>query len=78
MLTASENFTDENSQQLRFHDNLISSATQNGRVPFVATSDIAAMAFHLLTDEKAHDTDYFVRGPELLSYDEVSHLALTC
>ncbi|KAK5050898.1 hypothetical protein LTR84_003457 [Exophiala bonariae] len=69
-----DNFIDESSRHLRFHDNLISSATQKGRVPFVATSDIAAMAFHLLTDEKAHDTDYFVRGPELLSYDEVAQI----
>lgn len=41
----------------------------------MAVSDIAAVAFHLLTDEKSHDTDYFVRGPELLSYDEVRLLA---
>jgi len=40
-------------------------------VPFVAARDIAAVAFHLLTDEKSHDTDYPIRGPELLSYEEV-------
>ena len=34
------------------------------------------MAFHLLTDEKAHDKDYFIRGPEILSYDEVKYPAL--
>lgn len=53
------------------------SATNNGRIPFVSTEDIACVAKHLLTDEKPHNTDYVVLGPELLSYDDVSqHLIL--
>ena len=48
------------------------SATNNGQIPFVSTEDIACVAKHLLTDEKPHNTDYVVLGPELLSYDDVS------
>lgn len=47
------------------------SATGNGKAPFVSADDIAAVAYHALTDEKSHNTDYLVLGPELLSYDEV-------
>lgn len=48
------------------------SATGNGKVPFVSTEDIARVAQRLLLDEKPHNTDYVVLGPELLSYDDVS------
>ncbi|CAF9908473.1 MAG: hypothetical protein HETSPECPRED_008089 [Heterodermia speciosa] len=50
------------------------SATNNGRIPFVSTEDIACVAKHLLTDEKPHNTDYVVLGPELLSYDDVAKI----
>ena len=48
------------------------SATNDGQIPFVSTEDIACVAKHLLTDEKPHNTDYVVLGPELLTYDDVS------
>ena len=48
------------------------SATGNGKVPFVSTEDIARVAQRLLLDEKPHNADYIVLGPELLSYDDVS------
>ena len=50
----------------------IFSATGDGKMPFVSADDIAAVALRALTDEKAHNTDHIILGPELLSYDEVS------
>jgi uncharacterized protein YbjT (DUF2867 family) len=53
----------------------IYSACGDAKIPFIASSDIAAVAFHALTDEKAHDKVYLVMGPEALTYDEVFCLA---
>lgn len=36
--------------------------------------DIAAVAFHALTDDNPHNTDIRVLGPELLTYDDVCPL----
>lgn len=52
----------------------VRSATGNGKIPFVAAEDIARVAKHLLVDDKPHNTDYVVLGPELLSYDDVSSI----
>jgi uncharacterized protein YbjT (DUF2867 family) len=49
----------------------IYSACGEGKTPFVAAGDIAAVAFRALIDKKSHDTDYRVLGPELLTHDEV-------
>ena len=46
-------------------------ACGDGKIPFVSATDIAAVAFRTLTDEKPHNTDYRVLGPDLLTYDEV-------
>ena len=48
------------------------SAIGNGKIPFVSTEDIARVAQCLLLDEKPHNTDYIILGPELLSHDDVS------
>ena len=48
------------------------SAAGNGKIPFVSTEDIARVAQRLLLDEKPHNTDYIILGPELLSQDDVS------
>ena len=48
------------------------SATNNAKIPFVSTEDIARVAQRLLLDHEPHNTDYVVLGPELLSYDDVS------
>ena len=50
----------------------IYTACQDGKIPFVSARDIAAVAFHALTDLKPHNTDYRILGPEFLTYDEVS------
>ncbi|KAK0491507.1 hypothetical protein IW261DRAFT_1438106 [Armillaria novae-zelandiae] len=52
----------------------IYSATGEGKVPFVSAEDIAAVAFRALVDLQSHNTDHFIRGPELLSYDEVAEI----
>ncbi|EKG16873.1 hypothetical protein MPH_05854 [Macrophomina phaseolina MS6] len=46
-------------------------ACGNGKIPFISAEDIAAVAFHTLTDEKPHNTSYRILGPELLTYDDV-------
>jgi festuclavine dehydrogenase len=69
-MSGPENFT-----KLHYHEIMqegrIYSAAQDGRVPFVSANDIAAVAFHLLTGKKSYNTEHFIRGPDLLSYDEV-------
>ena len=54
-------------------EGIICSATGNGTIPFVSAEDIARVAKHLLTDDKPHNTEYVVLGPELLSYDDVRY-----
>lgn len=50
----------------------IYTATGDGKIPFVSATDIAAVAFTALTDEKPHNTSYYVLGPELLTYDQLA------
>ncbi|CAG8971462.1 hypothetical protein HYALB_00002046 [Hymenoscyphus albidus] len=58
-----------------FMDNSqIITAAGDGKLPFVSADDIAAVAFHALTDEKAHNTDHLILGPELWTYGEVAGL----
>ena len=48
------------------------SAAGAGKIPFVSTEDIAAVAHAALVSEQAPNREYTILGPELLSYDEVS------
>jgi festuclavine dehydrogenase len=67
-----ENFSEEEYMlSVRDEDRIIT-ATGEGKVPFVSADDIAAVAFHALTDEVPHNADHLILGPELWSYDEVS------
>ncbi|KAL2200039.1 hypothetical protein P885DRAFT_66910 [Corynascus similis CBS 632.67] len=50
----------------------IYSATGDGKIPWVSADDIAAVAVRTLTDERAHNTDYLILGPELLSYGDIA------
>ncbi|KAJ9642050.1 hypothetical protein H2199_005265 [Coniosporium tulheliwenetii] len=50
----------------------IYTACGDGKIPFISATDIAAVAFHALTDERPHNTDYRVLGPELLTHDEIA------
>jgi len=51
--------------------NEIGSVAKDGRVAFVSVDDIAKAASDALLDEKSWNTDRYILGPELLSYDEV-------
>lgn len=68
-----ENFSKQPRKLVKPEDNIYS-ATGEGKVPFVSAEDIAAVAFHALVDLQSHNTDHYIRGPELLSYDEVIHI----
>ncbi|KAI9849499.1 MAG: hypothetical protein M1837_004119 [Sclerophora amabilis] len=47
-------------------------ATEDGKIPFVSATDIAAAAFRALIDTKPHNTDHQILGPELLTYDDIA------
>ncbi|MFI9046838.1 NAD(P)H-binding protein [Streptomyces sp. NPDC053427] len=54
------------------NDGVILTAAGTGRVGFVDADDIAAVAVHALTDDRAPDTDLVLTGPEALSYDDIA------
>lgn len=68
---AIENFLEDGLRSLIKNQGKLYTATGNGKAPFVSADDIAAVAYRALTDEKSHNTDYLILGPELLNYDEV-------
>ncbi|MET9679246.1 NmrA family NAD(P)-binding protein [Streptomyces coeruleorubidus] len=55
-------------------DGTLWTATGSGRVGFVDADDIAAVAFHALTDDRSPDTDLVLTGPEALSHDDIAAL----
>jgi uncharacterized protein YbjT (DUF2867 family) len=68
-----QNFTGKHAHALSIRERgSILTATGSGRVGFIAAGDIAAVAFHALTDEHAPDTDLVLTGPEALSYDDIA------
>ena len=52
--------------------NEVYGVAKDGRIPFVSTEDIAQAAFDALVSTQSPNKDYYVVGPELFSYDEVS------
>lgn len=52
-------------------DNEIITASEDGKIGFVAADDIADLVAEALLVEKSYNTDFIITGPELLSYDEV-------
>lgn len=52
-------------------DNEIISASEDGKIGFVAADDIADLIVEALLVEKSFNTDLIVTGPELLSFDQV-------
>jgi uncharacterized protein YbjT (DUF2867 family) len=68
-----QNFTGKHTHALsiREHGSILT-ATGTGRVGFIDAEDIAAVAFHALTDEHTPDTDLVLTGPEALSYDDIA------
>lgn len=53
-------------------DGTIRTAAGDGRVGFVDADDIAAVAVHALTGERAPDTDLIITGPQALGYDDIA------
>ncbi|PBK67028.1 hypothetical protein ARMSODRAFT_959703 [Armillaria solidipes] len=73
LTTVPENFSEQHRKPIKPEDKIYS-ATCDGKIPFVSAEDIAAVAFRALVDPQSHNTDHFIRGPELLSYDEVAEI----
>ncbi len=71
----SENFSTQQLPSIK-ERNTIVSASGDGKVGFVSADDIADVAVSALTDEKSHNTDHIITGPELLSYDDVCPIPL--
>lgn len=59
------------------NEGCIYSATQDGRVPFIDTADIAAVAVEALIDPTFASGERVLTGPEALSYDEVAERIAT-
>ncbi|KAK0200824.1 hypothetical protein DFS33DRAFT_1355252 [Desarmillaria ectypa] len=66
-----ENFLTLHLQSIK-EQNTIVSASADGKIGFISADDIADLAVSALTDEKSHNTDHILTGPELLSYDDVA------
>lgn len=52
--------------------NKIVTATGDGKIPWISSEDIARAAFNELISEKSSNKEYYVLGPELYSFNEVS------
>ncbi|KAJ5836789.1 NAD(P)-binding protein [Penicillium robsamsonii] len=72
-----ENFSELQHRGSMAAENMIYSAAQDGKIPFVSAEDIAAVAFRALTDPVPHNTDHVILGPELLTYDDVAQILST-
>ncbi|MEU0842526.1 NAD(P)H-binding protein [Streptomyces sp. NPDC005962] len=55
-------------------DGQIVTATGDGRVAFVDAEDIAAVAVRALLDDRPHDTDHVITGPEALGYADAARV----
>lgn len=67
-----ENFTHGKSASIQKIGEMYS-ATEDGKVSWISTDDVGAVAFKALTDERLKNIDPLLFGPELLSYDDVRH-----
>ncbi|EDR01986.1 uncharacterized protein LACBIDRAFT_310140 [Laccaria bicolor S238N-H82] len=68
-----ENFSTAFVAPIRAHNRIVSAA-KDGRLAFVSVDDIAQAASDALLDEKSWNSDRYIVGPELFSYDEVAAL----
>ncbi|WP_421111360.1 NAD(P)H-binding protein [Streptomyces sp. NEAU-S77] len=55
-------------------DGWIVTATGDGRVGFVDADDIAAVAVRALLDDRPHNTDHVITGPEALRYADAARI----
>lgn len=70
-----ENFSDYLRWTIEADDSF-STATGDGRIPFVNSDDIAQVAFEALTDGRIKNVEPFIVGPELLTYTQVNNKIL--
>lgn len=54
--------------------NLIISATGQGKIGFVDVNDIAEVGVRALIDVNPHNTEHIITGPDILSYNEVGQI----
>jgi uncharacterized protein YbjT (DUF2867 family) len=66
-----QNFVTERLPSI-LHDQEITSATGDGRVPFIDAWDIAAVAVAALTRPDIASREHVLTGPEAFSYDDVA------
>lgn len=55
-------------------DGRIYSAARDGRIPFVDTRDIAAVAAAVLSEDGHQGQRYVLTGPEAISYDDIAQI----
>ncbi|GAB7351850.1 hypothetical protein MBLNU459_g2407t1 [Dothideomycetes sp. NU459] len=67
-----ENFSESWHRATIKDESRIYTACGDGKIPFVSAADIAAVAYHALTDKEAPSNDYRVLGPELLTHDQIA------
>lgn len=69
-----ENFSEQAHLHTIRNENKFYTASGSGKIPLIASADIAAVAARLLTDSQPHNRDYLILGPELLTYDDAAKI----
>ncbi|MBU7314915.1 NmrA family NAD(P)-binding protein [Paenibacillus oleatilyticus] len=69
-----QNFTEGQHGVTIKRDGIIVTATGNGRVGFVDADDIAEVGVRALIDERPHNTDHIITGPQSLTYAEAGEM----
>lgn len=69
-----QNFSEQQHLPTIRDEQAIYSATGDGRVPFIDTDDIAAVAAAAFTNPDITNGDAMLTGPQSLSYDEVAEI----
>ncbi|TDL31995.1 ergot alkaloid biosynthesis protein [Jeotgalibacillus sp. S-D1] len=69
-----QNFTQAPHVETINKQNLIISATGQGKIGFVDVNDIAEVGVRALVDVNPHNTEHIITGPDILSYNEVSQI----
>ncbi|GAK10727.1 NmrA family NAD(P)-binding protein [Geomicrobium sp. JCM 19039] len=69
-----QNFTQVPHVETINMQNLIISATGQGKIGFVDARDIAEVGVRALIDVKPHNTEHIITGPDALTYKEVGQI----
>ncbi len=69
-----QNFTQTPHVETINMQNLIISATGQGKIGFVDVNDIAEVGVRALVDVNPHNTEHIITGPDILSYNEVGQI----